>query len=190
MRGSVCVFTGSRPGFCPAHLDSVKALARELVSRQLDLVYGGAEVGLMGALADTVIEGGGRVTGIIPRSLVDREVAHRGLTVLRVVESMTERKALMALLSDGFIAAPGGLGTLDEFFEMVTLAQLGLHKKPCGLLNVDGYFGGILQFLDRAVSEGFLRKADRSLVLVEESSGRLLDRFEKYRAPKSNKLGD
>ena len=190
MSGAVCVFAGSSPGFRPKHLDSVRALGRELVSRKLDLVYGGAHVGLMGALADTVIEEGGRVIGIIPRSLEEREVAHQGLSDLHVVESMPERKVLMEELSDGFIAAPGGSGTLDEFFEMLTLAQLGLHKKPCGLLNVDGYFAGILQFLDHAVSEGFLRSADRSLVLVEESPGRLLDHFESYRAPRSSKLVD
>lgn len=190
MRGCVCVFAGSSPGFRPEYLNLVEALGRELVSRKLVLVYGGADVGLMGALADTVIEAGGRVIGIIPRSLVEREVAHRGLSELRVVESMDERKGLMAELSDGFIAVPGGLGTLDEFFEMLTLAQLGLHKKPCGLLNVASYFGGILRFLDHAMSEGFLGSAGRSLVLVDESPGRLLDRFENYRAPKSSKLVD
>lgn len=190
MSGSVCVFVGSRPGFRPEHLESVKALGKALVLRKCDLVYGGAQVGLMGVLADTVIHEGGRVTGIIPRSLENREIAHQGLSRLYVVESMSERKKLMAELSDAFVATSGGLGTLDEFFEMVTMAQLGLHTKPCGLLNVDGYFSGILQFLDDAVSEGFLRSADRSFILVEESPGKLLERFETYRPPRNAKLVD
>jgi uncharacterized protein (TIGR00730 family) len=140
-------------------------------------VYGGAAAGLMGVLADAALEAGGDVVGVMPHALVDREVAHRGLTELHVVGSMHERKALMAELSDVFVAAPGGLGTLEELFEVLTWSQLGLHDKPCGLLDVRGYYDGIAGFLDHAVSEGFLRPDSREMLIVDRQAGALLDRL-------------
>ncbi len=148
-----------------------------MVARKIDLVYGGAHVGLMGRLADAVMAGGRRATGVIPRTLVEREVAHRGLDDLRVVGTMHERKALMADLADAFLAIPGGLGTLDELFEVWTWAQLGLHRKPIGLLNVAGYFDPLLSFLDRATEEGFVSAGHRATLLVESDPAVLLDRL-------------
>lgn len=148
-----------------------------MVARKIDLVYGGAHVGLMGRLADAVMAGGRRATGVIPRTLVEREVAHRGLDDLRVVGTMHERKALMADLADAFLAIPGGLGTLDELFEVWTWAQLGLHRKPIGLLNVAGYFDPLLSFLDRATAEGFVSAEHRATLLVESDPAALLDRI-------------
>ena len=138
----------------------------------------------MAALAETVLEEGGDIIGVIPKMLVEREVAHRALSDLRIVGSMHERKALMAELSDGFVALPGGIGTLEEFFEIWTWAQLGVHEKPCGLLNIAGYFDPLLEFLDRAVEEEFVRDVHRSMVIVESDAAALLDRFESYEAPK------
>jgi uncharacterized protein (TIGR00730 family) len=151
--------------------------------RGLELVYGGARVGLMGAVADAALAAGGSVIGVIPSSMVEREIAHTGLTDLRIVSSMHERKALMEQLSDGFVTLPGALGTLDETCEMLTWGQLGLHRKPCGLLNVDGYFDPFLVLLDRAVTEGFLRPVHREMVLVDATPDALLDRLASYRAP-------
>jgi uncharacterized protein (TIGR00730 family) len=148
------------------------------VERGYGLVYGGGNVGLMNVVANTVLELRGHVTGVIPDSLVSKEVAHQGLSDLRVVQSMHERKALMAELSDGFIAMPGGIGTMEEFFEVLSWAQLGIHNKPCGLLNVDGYFQHLIQFLDYAVDQDFLKRKHRSLLIVEEKPRSLLDRFE------------
>jgi uncharacterized protein (TIGR00730 family) len=150
-------------------------------------VYGGGSIGIMGALADAVLEQGGKVIGIIPRPLWDREVGHRGLTELRLVNTMHERKALMAELADGFIALPGGIGTLEEFFEVWTWAQLGIHTKPCGLLNVSGYFDSLLAFLEHAVSEQFIRDRHREMVVVETDVEALLERLMAYRAPKVSK---
>lgn len=140
-------------------------------------MYGGASVGLMGLLADTALDAGGEVIGVIPRALVDREIAHRNLTELRVVETMHERKATMAALADAFVALPGGLGTLEELFEIWTWAMLGLHDKPYGLLEVDGYFQSLADFLDHACAEGFVRPAQRSMLHVDDSAERLLDRL-------------
>jgi uncharacterized protein (TIGR00730 family) len=179
----LCVYCGSRPGSQPDYTEAAQHLARALVKRHIELVYGGASVGTMGVLADTVLAAGGRVIGIIPQAIVGREVVHRGLSDLRVVTSMHERKALMAELSDGFIALPGGLGTLDEVFEILTWGQLGLHQKPCGLLNIRGYYRGLIDFLDHAVSERFITDVHRAMLLVEEEPGRLLERFERYQAP-------
>jgi len=166
----VCVFAGSNAGSRPAYRATAEALGRELAARHIGLVYGGARIGLMGAVADAVLAAGGTVTGVIPGALVEKEVAHSGLTDLCVVASMHERKALMADLSDGFVALPGGWGTLDEFFEILTWAQLGIHHKPCGLLNVHGYFDGLLSFLEHSYAEGFVRREYRSMITVAESS--------------------
>ena len=162
-------------------------LGRELVARGWGLVYGGGNVGLMNVVADTVLDSGGEVIGVIPNSLVSREVAHRGLTELRVVQSMHERKAVMAELADGFIAMPGGIGTMEEIFEVLSWAQLGLHDKPCGLLNAAGYYEPLIQFLDHAVRADFIKPQHRALMIVEERPAALLDCFEaawRARSPK------
>jgi uncharacterized protein (TIGR00730 family) len=179
----VCVYCGSSPGSQPDYAEAAKNLAHALVKRQIDLVYGGASVGVMGVLANTVLAEGGHVIGIIPQGLVDKEVAHTGLSDLRVVKSMHERKTLMSELSDGFIALPGGLGTLEELLEVLTWAQLGLHQKPCGLLNIRDYYRSLIDFLDHAVSEKFLEEVYRTMLLVEKQPERLLERFECYQAP-------
>lgn len=155
-------------------------LGHSLAERGLGLVYGGGRVGLMGTIADAVLERGGEVIGVIPEDLVKKEVAHKGLSDLRVVASMHERKALMARLSDGFVAMPGGFGTLDEFCEILTWAQLGLHQKPCGILNVDGYFDLFLKFIDHSVSQGFIRAEHRDLLLESTEPDALLEGFAKY----------
>src|SRR5690606_16416805 len=160
-----------------------RELGRTLGARALELVSGGAHVGLMGVLADAVLASGGKVTGVIPGALVAREVAHNGLTDLRIVAAMHERKALMADLADGFIALPGGWGTMEEFFEILTWAQLGLHQKPCGLLNVHGYFDRLLAFVDHSINEGFVRPEYRRMVPVSDSSEGLLDLMAAYAPP-------
>lgn len=180
---TVCVYCGSSAGRNPAYAEAARSLGRELVARDLGLVYGGAGVGIMGILADTVLELGGRVTGVIPEALVRKEVAHSRLTDLRVTSSMHERKMLMAELSDGFVALPGGVGTLEEIFEAWTWAQLGLHAKPCGFLNAAGYFDGLISFLDHAVSEQFVKAPLREMLVVSDDPADLLDRFAAYRAP-------
>jgi uncharacterized protein (TIGR00730 family) len=171
----ICVFAGSSSGVRTEYLGAASDLGSCLAARGIELVYGGARVGLMGAVADAVLAGDGNVIGVIPRALVDKEVAHSGLTDLRIVTSMHERKALMAELSEGFIALPGGWGTLDEMFEILTWAQLGLHRKPCGLLNVQGYFDRLLSFLDHTVEQGFVRREYGSLLSVSDAPGTLLD---------------
>jgi uncharacterized protein (TIGR00730 family) len=176
----ICVFAGSSPGARPEYALAAQELGRALVARRLGVVYGGARVGLMGAVADTVLAGGGLVTGVIPEGLVTKEIAHDGLTELRVVASMHERKAMMNDLADGFIALPGGWGTLEEFFEVLTWAQLGLHRKPCGLLNAHGYFDRLLSFIDHSVDERFVRSHHRSMVLVARSPDELLRQFDAY----------
>jgi uncharacterized protein (TIGR00730 family) len=183
----LCVFCGSNSGASPEYIEAARQSAKALVTRGLELVYGGGSIGIMGALADAVLEQGGKVIGIIPRPLWDREVGHRGLTELRLVNTMHERKALMAELADGFIALPGGIGTLEEFFEVWTWAQLGIHTKPCGLLNVSGYFDSLLAFLEHAVSEQFIRDRHREMVMVETDVEALLERLMAYRAPKVSK---
>ena len=174
----LCVFTGSYLGARPEYLAAAQALGRELAARGLELVYGGAHIGLMGALADTVLAENGRVVGVIPDRLVDREVAHHGLSELHVVGSMHERKAKMAELADGVIALPGGIGTLEELFEALTWRALNIHTKPCGLLNINHYYDLLLQFLQHTVDEKFLKAQYRALLLVEEHPGKLLDRLE------------
>lgn len=180
---SVCVFLGSNPGSDPAFLAAAQATGRELARRGLTTVYGGSNVGLMGALADAALDAGGKVVGIIPKSLQKKEIAHHGLTEEYVVESMHERKSMMSERSDAFIALPGGLGTLEELCEMLTWAQLGFHKKPCGLLDVDGYYAPLWGFLDNAVDKGFVRREHRAMLLSESTPAALLDRFETYHAP-------
>jgi uncharacterized protein (TIGR00730 family) len=180
MMKRVCVFCGSSLGRDGIFATAAADLGGAIVDRGLELVYGGAHVGLMGAVADTVLARGGHVIGVIPQSLVDVEVAHTRLADLRVVATMHERKALMAGLSDGFAALPGGMGTLEELCEILTWGQLGLHAKPCGVLNVGGYYDPFLSQLDRAVDAGLLRPAHRSMVLVDTDPGALLDRFAAY----------
>jgi uncharacterized protein (TIGR00730 family) len=172
---AVCVFSGSSPGARTSYADVAAGLGRELAGRGIRLVYGGASVGLMGAVADAALEAGGEVYGVIPQHLVDREVAHGGLTELHVTGSMHERKALMADLSDGFVALPGGLGTLEELAETLTWSQLGLQSKPCGLLDVEGFYDPLLAFLDHTVAERFVSEQHRALVLSADDPGRLLD---------------
>ncbi|HKP84463.1 MAG TPA: TIGR00730 family Rossman fold protein [Blastocatellia bacterium] len=179
----VCVYCGSSSGARPSYIEAARALGATLVRRGVGLVYGGAQVGLMGAVADTVLAGGGEVIGVMPEPLAAKEIAHAGLSDLRIVGSMHERKALMAELADAFIALPGGFGTLEEFCEIVTWVQLGLHRKPCGLLNVEGYYDGLLSFLDHAVAEGFIRPEYRSVVLTDSESDGLLEKFSKYEVP-------
>lgn len=179
----VCVFCGSSGGGDPIYAAAARQLGRVLAEEGSGLVYGGASVGLMGIMADAALVAGGDVIGVIPHGLFGREVSHAGLPDLRTVATMHERKALMADLADGFITLPGGYGTLDELFEIVTWAQLGIHKKPCGILNVAGYFTPLLGFLDRLVAERFLRTEHRALLLVEDDPVRLLARFADYRSP-------
>lgn len=173
----ICVFCGSNAGARSEFAEAARALAAVLVERKLGIVYGGGNVGMMGVLADAALERGGEVTGVIPRTLVDKEVAHRGVTELLIVETMHERKARMNDLSDAFIALPGGFGTLDEFFEVLTWSQLGFHGKPCALLNVAGYYDLMLAMLDHAVAERFLRPAHRELVIADTDPSRLLQRL-------------
>jgi hypothetical protein len=179
----LCVFCGSSPGARPSYREVAAALGSALVERGFELVYGGGNVGLMGIVADAVLAGGGKVTGVIPDGLLRREVGHTGVSDLRVVSSMHERKALMAELSSGFIALPGGIGTLEEIFEVLTWAQLGIHAKPCALLDVDGYFQQLVAFLDHVAEQRFVRPEHRAMLMVEQQPGALLDRIEAYRAP-------
>lgn len=179
----LCVFAGSSAGCQPEYQIAANDLGRALADRQIDLVYGGARVGLMGAVADSVLASGGQVVGVIPEALVAKEVAHQGLSDLRIVGSMHERKAVMEGLADGFIALPGGWGTLEEFFEVLTWGQLGLHRKPCGLLNARGYFNGLLSFLEHSITEGFVRSEYRAMVSVAQSPGALIDLLSAYEPP-------
>jgi len=174
----LCVFCGSSPGARPEYREAAEATGRLLAQRRITLVYGGGNVGLMGAVADAALAAGGEVIGVIPRHLESREIAHRGLTELRVVASMHERKALMADLSDAFIALPGGLGTFEEFFEVATWSQLGIHDKPLGLLNVRGYYDLLDQHLARAVEERFVRAEHRSLITLAEDPAALLEKLQ------------
>jgi uncharacterized protein (TIGR00730 family) len=183
----ICVFCGSSPGARSEYVQAARQLGAILAQRKIGLVFGGGRVGMMGQLAQAALENGAEVIGVIPRELHEKRVAFPGLADLRVVGSMHERKALMAELADAFMALPGGLGTLDEMFEIMTWAQLGMHRKPCGLLNVAGYFTPLLAFLDRVVSEGFLDAAHRSMILTSETPEDLLRQFEKYQSPTADK---
>jgi uncharacterized protein (TIGR00730 family) len=173
----ICVFAGSSSGIRPAYTEAARALGRDLAARRLSLVYGGGSIGLMGTLADCALAAGGRVIGVLPKGLFVREVAHAGLSELHEVGSMHERKALMADLADGFIALPGGFGTFDELFEIVTWAQIGIHRKPIGLLDVDGYFAPLLALVQHATREGFIPEGQAELLLCETDPARLLDRM-------------
>jgi uncharacterized protein (TIGR00730 family) len=173
----ICVYAGSSPGRDPAYAETAAELARLLASRGIGVVYGGGKVGLMGILADTALEAGGEVIGVIPQDLIDREIGHPGLTELHVVGSMHERKALMAELSDAFIALPGGAGTLEELIEIYTWSQLGLHRKPMGVLNVSGYYDGLAALLDHAVHEGFVRERNREAMHFATTPAELLESF-------------
>jgi uncharacterized protein (TIGR00730 family) len=175
----VCVYAGSTAGARPQYADAARALARVLCARRRGIVFGGSRAGLMGALADEALARGGEVIGVIPRYLVEREVAHQSLTDLHVVATMHERKALMAELADAFVALPGGIGTLEELVEMLTWAQLGLHAKPIGIVNVDGYYDGLLAFLQHAVGEAFLSPATRELLTVRSDPEALLDELDR-----------
>jgi uncharacterized protein (TIGR00730 family) len=179
----VCVYLGSSPGADPAYRAAVEALARACVARGIGIVYGGGDVGLMGVLADTALAEGGEVIGVIPDGLLAREVGHRGLDDLRVVGSMHERKALMADLADGFIAAPGGIGTLEELVEVFTWAQLGIHAKPVGLLDTAGYWGPLTAWLDHAVRQRFLRPEHRAMLVTAGEPEPLLDALEAWEPP-------
>ncbi|HEX9079099.1 MAG TPA: TIGR00730 family Rossman fold protein [Desulfuromonadaceae bacterium] len=183
----ICVFCGSSPGVRPLYAAATRELGQTLVELGIDLVYGGAGIGLMGILAQTVLDGGGRVTGVIPRVLAEKEVAFARLEDLRIVESMHERKALMASLSDGFVALPGGIGTIEEFVEVLTWAQLGIHCKPCGLMNTGGYYERLLGFFDHMAAEGFVRPDTRGRVLVEYDPALLLMKMNLYRSPPAAK---
>jgi uncharacterized protein (TIGR00730 family) len=185
----VCVFCGSSPGVRPAYGQAAQTIGRLLCRRGIELVYGGGHVGLMGILADSCLSEGGRVIGVIPQALADKEVAHAGLTELRIVGSMHERKFVMAQLSDAFLALPGGYGTWEEFFEVLTWSQLGIQRKPCAILNVDGYYDPLLQMADKALADGFLRDGHRNLLLADVDPERLLDRLSNYAlAPVSTRV--
>jgi uncharacterized protein (TIGR00730 family) len=176
----ICVFCGASPGARPEYAQATTELARLLVADGIGVVYGGGGVGLMGVLADAVLAEGGEVIGVIPRALMDREIAHRDVTDMRVVGSMHERKALMAELADAFVALPGGLGTLEELFEVYTWAQLGLHRKPCALLNVEGYYDGVVGFLGHAVEERFVREEHREMLVIETQPCVLIERLREF----------
>lgn len=184
----ICVFCGTNTGSRPDYGAAARQLGLVLAEEGIELVYGGASVGIMGELADSVQEHGGHVTGIIPQQLVEKEEAHTGIRNLIVVASMHQRKSQMADMSDGFIALPGGIGTLEGFFELVTWRQLGIHARPCAILNVAGYFDGLTGFLDHAVREGFLTKMHRDMILVETDPRKLIERMRSYEPPEEAKL--
>jgi uncharacterized protein (TIGR00730 family) len=186
----VCVYCGANTGSRAAYAAAARRLGTLLGERGLGLVYGGGNVGLMGIVADAALAAGAAVVGVIPQAMVERELGHQGLTDLRVVASMHERKALMAELADAFVALPGGLGTLDELFEVWTWGQLGLHARPIGLLDVEGFFQPLVAHLDHAVAEGFVRPPHRAMVAVEREPERLLDRLAAYEAPRVGKWLD
>ena len=187
MMKRICVFCGSSPGIKPEYRQTAQNLGHALVKRNLGLVYGGASVGMMGTVAKAVFEQGGDIVGIIPKDLAKKNVAFHELSDLRIVNTMHERKAMMSELSDGFIALPGGLGTIEEIFEVITWAQLGIHHKPCGFLNVGHYYDKLLEFLDYAVQQQFIQQEYRSMILVDEWPDALLQQFEKYQPPKVDK---
>lgn len=177
---NICVFCGSSFGIHPEYSEAAVALGQALVDQQIGLIYGGGNVGLMGEIARTVFEQGGHVTGVIPKALADREVAYTELTDLRIVKDMHERKALMADLADGFIAMPGGFGTLEEFFEAITWSQLAIHNKPCGLLNIGNFYDLLIRFLDHTVEHGFVPQANRNMILMDANPQKLIEKLRHY----------
>jgi uncharacterized protein (TIGR00730 family) len=180
---NLCVYCGASTGFDPVYAEGARSLAKELVNNHIGLVYGGGKVGLMGIIADEVLRLGGEATGVIPQLLMDKEVGHTGLTRLHVVKDMHERKAMMADLSDGFIAMPGGIGTLEELFEVFTWSYLGLHSKPMGLLNTHGFYDGLIGFLRHTVSQGFLKQAQAAMLVHETHAGDLVQRMRTFQPP-------
>ncbi len=186
----LCIYCGSSPGARADYAVAARTCGRELAERRIALVYGGGNVGMMGILADAVLDHGGEVIGVIPHHLADKELAHTRATAMHRVNSMHERKQLMADLSDGFIALPGGIGTLEELFETLTWLQLGLHAKPVGLLNIDGFFDSLLSFVDHLVNERFLRAEHRAMLIVDNDLQALLHRMEKFHAPDRSKWLD
>ena len=180
---SICVFCGASSGRDPSYAAAAAAVGTELARRGIELVYGGGRLGLMGVVADAALAAGGRVTGVIPTGLVDRELAHPAVSELQIVATLHERKAVMAELADAFIALPGGLGTLEELAEVLSWAQLGLHAKPIGALDVGGFWAGLVGHLDHAATEGFVSEAHRGLLLVEDDLDRLLERLETWQSP-------
>lgn len=187
---SLCVYCGSSIGASPAYAEAARALAKVMVENNILLVYGGGDVGLMGVIADEVIRLGGEATGVIPKALMDKEVGHNGLTRLHIVKDMHERKAMMAELSDGFIAMPGGIGTLEELFEVFTWSQLGFHDKPIGLLNVNGFYNGLIGFLQHVVSERFLREEQATLLIHDPSPSALVAQLRSFVPQRHDKLLD
>ncbi|MEX3951873.1 TIGR00730 family Rossman fold protein [Paraburkholderia sp. EG287A] len=187
---AVCVYCGSSPGANPVYTEAAQAFGRALVASNLALVYGGGKVGLMGVIADTVMEGGGRAIGVIPKLLVDKEVGHVGLTELHVVPDMHHRKKMMADLSDAFVAMPGGAGTLEELFEVYTWAQLGYHRKPVGVLNIGGFYDPLMALLDHTVREGFMRQTYRDMLQTDGDPVALIARLKRYHAPEKDKWAD
>jgi uncharacterized protein (TIGR00730 family) len=185
---SICVYCGSSPGRLPEYKQAAMDLGREIGCRGFQLVYGGAGVGLMGEVARAALAAGGKVVGVIPQALVEQEMASGDAIELRVVKDMHERKATMSKLSDGFIALPGGFGTFEEFFEALTWQQLGIHGKPCGLLNVQGYYEGLLAFVDHAVEEKFIHKLNSNLILASDDPAKLIEMFLKYEPVEMNKV--
>lgn len=176
----ICVFCGATPGYNPIFQEAAVAMGKALAEREIALVYGGGKKGLMGLIADSTIEAGGRAFGVIPKALVDKEEAHEGLSEQFVVNTMHERKMMMATLSDGFIAMPGGFGTLEEFIEIITWAKLGFHQKPCALLNINHFYDGLLTYFDQLVDEGFVKPPTRKLVLCAETPNGVLEAMENF----------
>jgi len=179
----LCVFCGSNTGHDPKYAEAAKQMAAELLRNGIDLVYGGGHVGLMGVIADSVLEGGGKVLGVMPTSLIDKEVGHNGLTEMIAVESMHERKEIMSERSDGFIAMPGGAGTFEEIFEQWTWAQLGFHAKPCTFLNIDGYYDPLIEMVQKSAREGFIKQEHIDMLIFETDPASLIDRIKTYEAP-------
>lgn len=187
---SICVYCGSSFGNQPVYAEAARAMASEMVENNIELVYGGGKVGLMGVIADEILKLGGKATGVIPKALMDKEVGHTGLTHLHIVQNMHERKALMAELAEGFVAMPGGIGTLEELFEILTWSQLGFHQKPIGVLNVDGFYDGLIAFLQAQVRHGFVKPEQAELMLHATTAPALLQRLQNFVPKQSTKLRD